>query len=66
MLALLEIIALLAFLVTFYSQVIIPLYRNTPLFPIFREGPGLSIKLAEEREKLFNKKLKADIRRLQK
>lgn len=66
MLALLEILTLVAIVFFFASQIIIPLYRGTPLLPMFKKERGLSIKLAEERQRLIEKKLKADLRKLQK
>lgn len=48
----------------FLTQVLMPAYRGTPLFPFFRKERGLSIKLAEERQKLVEKQIEKTIKKM--
>lgn len=64
MLAALELLGLVFFCFLFHSQIILPIYRGTRLFPLFRAEQGLSIRLAEERQRLIEKKMQQDIKRL--
>lgn len=64
MLGAIEMLGFVLFCFGFVSQILQPLYRGTRLFPLFRKEQGLSIALAEERQRLIEKKLKQDIKKL--
>mgnify|MGYP001575377136 CR=1 FL=1 len=51
------------FLVIVYTQIFIPLWRGTPIFPLFRTVSDLQEQLAKAKEKTIEKDLQEKIKK---
>ena len=58
-----EFILLSVVLIGFYSQIFWPLWRGTPLFPIFRRERELLHKLSEEKQKTVEEEIQDEIQK---
>lgn len=56
-----EVIIALLIILVFLTQVFVPLWRVTPLFPIFRREYKLETKLEEKRQEALEAKIQRDI-----
>jgi hypothetical protein len=48
-------------ILVFITQILIPILRQTPVFPLFRAEEKLSNTLAQTHQKLVEKRIKKDI-----
>ena len=58
-----EILLIVVVIVVFATQVFIPLWRGTPLFPYFRKEGRLNARLKEDRQSAVESDLEAKLNR---
>ncbi|OGF82511.1 hypothetical protein A3B18_00870 [Candidatus Giovannonibacteria bacterium RIFCSPLOWO2_01_FULL_46_13] len=60
----LELVIIGVLLLLFVSQVFLPLWRNTPIFPLFRRERKLEAEIAEVKQQGLEADLKKELQRL--